>query len=60
MARAYPGGSDKLKVFEATGLIALHGFKALEQLRKVRLSLDEPRNNAQKELTAKRNNQRSE
>ena len=50
MARAYLGGGNKLKVFEATGLLALHGFKALEQLRKVRLSLDKSRHNAQKEL----------
>lgn len=50
MARAYLGGGNKLKVFEATGLLPLHGFKALEQLGKVRLSLDKPRHNAQKEL----------
>jgi hypothetical protein len=50
VARAYPGAGNELEVFEATGLLALHGFKALEQLRKVRLSLDKSRHNAQKEL----------
>ncbi len=54
MARAYPGAGNKLKVFEATGLLALHGFKALEQLRKVRLSLDKSRHNAQKELKSQK------
>jgi hypothetical protein len=50
---SHRGSCDEFQRLQAVGIVALEGFEALVQLRKMFLSIDEPRYNAQKRIKQK-------